>query len=93
MDPMVTFIGGAGFLASLVIALYFLRFWRETRDRLFAIFSLAFTVFAVNRFFLTFIDEAHEGRTYLYLVRLLVFLLILAAIVDKNVSGRQSDDS
>jgi hypothetical protein len=77
-------------MASLVIALYFLRFWRETRDRLFAIFSLAFGFFAVNRYFLTFIDEAHEGRTLLYLVRLLVFLLILGAIIDKNVSGRRS---
>jgi hypothetical protein len=90
MDATITFIGGASLMASLVIALYFLRFWRETRDRLFAIFSLAFGFFAVNRFFLTLIDETHEGRTYLYLVRLLVFLLILAAIIDKNISTRRS---
>jgi hypothetical protein len=91
MDATITFIGGASLMASLVIALYFLRFWRETRDRLFAIFAVAFAVFAVNRYFLTFIDEAHEGRTLLYLVRLLVFLLILGAIIDKNVSGRRSE--
>jgi uncharacterized membrane protein HdeD (DUF308 family) len=90
MDGVIQFIGGASFAASLVIALHFLRFWRETRDRLFAIFALAFGVFAVNRLFLTFLDEAHEGRTYVYLVRLLAFLLILIAIVDKNTAGRRS---
>jgi hypothetical protein len=89
MDSTITFIGGASLMASLVISLYFLQFWTQTRDRLFAMFSLAFAVFAVNRLFLTFLDEAHEGRTYVYLVRLLAFLLILIAIIDKNVSGRR----
>jgi hypothetical protein len=89
MTPTIVFIGGASFMASLVIALYFLQFWRQTGDRLFAMFSLAFAVFAGNRLFLTFLDEAHEGRTYVYLVRFLAFLLILGAIVEKNVAARR----
>jgi len=81
-------MSGASVMASLVIALFFLRFYRRTRDRLFAMFSLAFAVFAANRLALVFVDEAAR-RTSLYLVRLLAFLLILAAIVDKNASARR----
>lgn len=86
---MIEFISGASTLASLAIALFFLRFWRETGDRLFGIFSLAFAVFAVNRLVLTVLDETDEAREYVYLVRLLVFLLILAAILEKNRSAAQ----
>jgi hypothetical protein len=40
---------GGSVLASAAIALFFLRFWQQSRDRLFLIFALAFAVFAVNR--------------------------------------------
>jgi hypothetical protein len=81
---VIEFIAGASTVASAVIALFFLRFWRTTGDRLFAIFSAAFAIFAVNRVLLTILDETNEARTYVYLVRLAAFLLILIAIVDKN---------
>jgi alpha-D-ribose 1-methylphosphonate 5-triphosphate synthase subunit PhnI len=81
---MSDFLLGATTMGSLVIALFFLRFWRRTGDRFFALFALAFATFAVNRFVLLFLDEAAEARTYVYFVRLLAFLLIIAAIVDKN---------
>lgn len=77
-------IAGATAMASLVAALFFLRYWKETRDRFFAFFALAFLVFALSRAGLAFIDEATEGRTFLYLIRLLAFVLILIAIIDKN---------
>ncbi len=89
MNAAQQFISGASVMASLVIALFFLRFWVRTRDRLFAIFSLAFAVFAGNRLVLTFLDEASESRTWLYLVRLAVFVLILVAVVDKNTQSRR----
>jgi hypothetical protein len=78
------FISGATFLAYIVAALFFLRFWKETKDRLFALFAVAFAVLGVNRILLTYFAEPHEARTLLYLVRLLAYLVILAAIVDKN---------
>jgi O-antigen/teichoic acid export membrane protein len=86
------FIGGATFLGDLVIGLFFLRFWRQTADRLFAIFSLAFFVFAFNRVLLTFLHEENEGRTFVYILRLGAFLLIIAGIIDKN-RPRHSDPS
>ena len=79
------FLGGATALGCLIIALFFLRFWRQTRDRLFAIFSLAFFVFAMNRVLLTLVlDVENEARTFVYLLRLGAFVLIIAAVVDKN---------
>lgn len=78
------FLLGATALGCLVIALFFVRFWRETGDRFFALFALAFTTFAVNRTILAFLNEQDEASTGPYVVRLLAFLLIIAAVVDKN---------
>jgi hypothetical protein len=88
---MIQFIAGASTVASGVIALFFLRFWRDTGDRLFAIFSLAFAVFAANRIVLTVLDETDEARTYVYLIRLAAFALILVAIIDKNRGSDRTD--
>ena len=41
---MLTFLWGASALGCWVIGLFFLRFWRNTRDRLFAFFAAAFWV-------------------------------------------------
>lgn len=81
MPPFVAGVMCAGYL---VAALFFFRFWSETRDRLFGMFGLAFAVLGANRMLLTLIGDGHEARTGLYVVRLLAFLLILAAILDKN---------
>ena len=83
-DATTNFLYGATFLGDLVIAVFFLRFWRQSRDRLFAIFSVAFFAFAINRLLLTFLGEGSEARTFVYIVRLISFLLIIAAVVDKN---------
>jgi hypothetical protein len=84
-----SFLGGVIFLGCLVAALFFLRFWVQSRDRLFAMFALAFAVLALNRGVLAGLDETNEARTYVYLARLLAFLLIAVAIVDKNRSARR----
>jgi hypothetical protein len=79
-----SFVLGASAMGCLVIATFFLRFWRDTGDRFFAAFSLGFTVFAANRLILLVVGDNEEARTYVYLVRLLAFLLIIGAVVDKN---------
>ena len=75
---------GANAMASLVAGLFFLRFWRDTRDRFFLFFATAFAVEGVNRVALGLSNVSEETAPYFYLVRLFAFLLILAAIVDKN---------
>jgi hypothetical protein len=88
---MADFLSGVIFAGSLTAALFFLRFWRQTGDRLFAIFALAFTLFAVSRLGLALLDESNEARTWVYLLRLATFLLIIVAVVDKNRPRSRSD--
>jgi hypothetical protein len=78
------FLVGFTAMGCFVIALFFIRFWRETGDRFFALFALAFGVFGANRVVLGFISESSEARPVIYVVRLVAFALIVVAIVDKN---------
>jgi hypothetical protein len=81
------FLSGAVAFGFFVCGLFFLRFWRRSADRLFAIFALAFAVFAANRLILAVLDEGNENEAYVYLFRLAAFVLILLAIVDRNRAG------
>jgi hypothetical protein len=81
---MSSVLSGAIIMANLVVGLFFLRFWRRTRDRLFAMFAAAFWILAANRIVLTSLHEESEFRTPVYALRLAGFVLILIAIIDKN---------
>jgi hypothetical protein len=83
---LLAFLYGATALAALAVALFFFRFWRDTRDRLFLSFGIAFVVLAANRVALGAFAVAAENVPYLYLLRLVAFALIAFAIVDKNRS-------
>jgi hypothetical protein len=78
------FVLGGSAVACLAIALFFLRFWRESGDRLFAAFAGAFLVFGGNRLLLALTSEDGDGRIYSYTLRFLAFMLVVWAIVDKN---------
>lgn len=84
MNAMEHFLMGAIAMASAVAALFFLRFWRETGDRLFLIFAGAFALLGLTRIGLAMADDPSEIDTSWYWVRLVAFVLILIAIVDKN---------
>ena len=77
------FLLGAIVTACAVAGLFFLRFYRRTHDRLFAMFATAFWVLGLNWLALAF-TEQNEVSTALYFVRTLAFLLIIVAIIDKN---------
>jgi predicted permease len=83
-DHIRDMLYGALTLGCLVSSLFFLRFWRQTRDRLFALFSAAFAILAINWIPLPFVPAVYESRELFYLLRLVAFLIILVAIVDKN---------
>jgi uncharacterized protein DUF5985 len=80
------FLHGAITVCLLLGGLFFLRYWKKTRDRLFAIFAISFWVLAVERVLLAMTRPEDEFRWYIYLVRLFAFLLIIIAIIDKNRS-------
>jgi hypothetical protein len=79
-----SFLLGIIVATSLTAGMFFLKFWRATRDPLFLAFSLAFTIEGLNRTAFLFVDHPNEGSPGIYTVRLLAFLLILTAIVWKN---------
>jgi Family of unknown function (DUF5985) len=79
-----TFLSGAITMCYLVAGLFFLRFWRGTRDRLFVAFALAFWLLGINQLGFIFAEEGTEARSYFYVIRLLGFVLILIGIADKN---------
>ena len=82
--PMQQFLTGAMAMACWTAMLFFLRFWRESKDRLFIMFAMAFLLLGLTRLGVAMSHEPSEGYTYLYWVRLAAFILILIAIVDKN---------
>ena len=84
---MIEFLSGAVTLGFLVGAVFFLRFRRRTGDRLFLAFGAAFLLFALNQVLAVALGAADERSVYTYLLRVLGFVVILAAIVDKNVAG------
>jgi uncharacterized membrane protein HdeD (DUF308 family) len=86
---MTMLISGAIVALYAVAGLFFLRFWTETADRLFGIFALAFWMLAVQRLLLVLQLDPTEGQVWVYLLRLLAFVLILAAIIDKNRAPAQ----
>ena len=77
-------VTGAIVMGYAVAGLFFARFWRQTHDRLFLIFAIAFWLLGVQRLALALTAEMVESQTGFYLLRLFAFLLILAAIIDKN---------
>ncbi len=76
-------------MASLIIGLFFLRFWRNTRDRFFLYFALSFGIEGVHRIVTTLTYDEHEESPLHYLVRLLAYGLILWAILEKNLPSRR----
>lgn len=75
---------GAVTMASFVASLFFLRFWKTTRDRFFLFFSISFGIEGLSRIFLGLTDYRDEYEPLIYSIRLLSFLVIIYAIIDKN---------
>ncbi len=82
------FLLGGIAIASLVAGLYFFRFWRHTRDPFFIFFALSFWIEGANRFAMAWLAVPTEDAPVHYIVRLVAYGLIIAAIVIKNRSGR-----
>ena len=81
---MSDFLSGAMMAGFAVGGLFFVRYYRQSRDRLFAMFAAAFFILSFNRWAIVLTTVNDEVRTIFYVVRLCAFLLILGAILDKN---------
>jgi hypothetical protein len=87
---MYSFLAGIIATASFITGIFFLRFWKSTSDRFFLLFALAFWMMTLDRIVLVAFNNSNEYSYSLYLIRLLSFVLILIAIIDKNRAGTKS---
>jgi hypothetical protein len=81
---LVPFLQAIAATGAWTAGLFFLRFWRASRDRLFLLFAMAFWLLALSWALLGLISPTEETRPYIYAIRLVAFLLLIAAILDKN---------
>ncbi|WP_235538028.1 DUF5985 family protein [Pelomonas sp. Root1217] len=83
-DTLNSFLLGGIAALTFVAGLFFLRYWRSTRDRFFLFFMLSFWIEAANRIHMALTPSWNEDTPTHYGVRLLSYGLILLAIWDKN---------
>ena len=88
MDQVSAVLQGAVGMASGVAALFFLRFWRQTKDSFFLFFAAACAIDALARFVLGFAELSEETQPMVYGARLITFGLIIIAIIRKNRPSR-----
>ena len=84
MATLIDFLSGAVTFGFLIAGLFFLRFWKRTGDGLFVSFAFAFWLLGLTQALLAFTDIPVEERSWLFLLRLAAFLLILVSIWRKN---------
>lgn len=89
MSP-TTFAFAAGLLTAgyAVAGVFFFSFWRRTRDSLFLVFGFAFWLMALNQALPVLMGIPREEQGGIYLLRLAAFILIILAILRKNMSSR-----
>lgn len=78
------FLSGAITMGFVVAGLFFLRFWKRTHEGLFVAFALAFWLLGLTQALLSFTNIPVEERSWLYLLRLAAFSLILISVWLKN---------
>ena len=84
MFPHSDFFSGMITMGYFVASAFFFRFWVRTRDALFIAFSVAFLLLAISAALTVLLSLPYEERSWLYLIRLAAFVLLIAAILGKN---------
>lgn len=77
---------GAIAMACFIAGVFFLRFWRTTHDRFFLCFAVSFCLEGICRLMLGLTTYRGEDEPLIYLLRLAAYVMILYAIVDKNLN-------
>src|SRR5687767_362651 len=83
------FAWGTLSMSAAVAGLFFLRYWRDSADRLFVSFAFAFWLLGLNWLLLGLLEPSPQDRQMLFLLRLAAFLLIGVGILDKNVRAHR----
>ena len=86
---LIIFLQGIASTAAWISGLFFFRFWRDSGDGLFAFFGAAFALLGLSWALVAVFAPTEDTRPYVYSLRLVAFLLIIAGIAAKN-RGRGS---
>ena len=86
---MITLLHGMVAMGFIIAGLYFLRFWRRTKDQLFIVFALAFWLLAIHEVFLGLTGGTDPKQSWVFLPSLGAFGLLIMAILIKNIGGTQ----
>ncbi len=78
---MNDFMHGALTMASFAVGMFFLRYWRTTKDRLFLMFGVAFWLLGLN-WALVSMGAALAPNAHVF--RFLAFVVIAYTVLDKN---------
>lgn len=84
MYPHSDFFAGMITMGYLVASAFFFRFWVRTSDALFIAFSVSFLLFAISAALTSLLSLPYEERSWLYLIQLAAFVLLIVAILAKN---------
>lgn len=92
VSPFGYFLFGAISTASVVVGLFFWKYYLRTKDRLLLYFGVSFFMMAVERMLLaSMMDPAQgEARSWVYVIRLFSFSLIIYGIYEKNRVPRRT---
>ena len=89
------FLGGIMVASFAASGLFFLKFYRASKDNFFLLFALACEMLALERIvsmmtsvFLPIDPDATDSRFWIYLLRLTAFILILTAVIIRNRSSK-----
>lgn len=85
MSTLQIFLAGTLCMGFTVCALYFLRFWGRTKDKLFLAFAACFLLLGTGQALTVLLGLPEEERTWIYLLRLTGFMIVIAALLGKNL--------
>ena len=85
MNSLFPILSGAIIMGYFAIGLFFIQFWRQSRDTLFMMFALAFWAFAIERGIIHIISPEYELRPLVFVTRIIGYILIVIGIVHKNI--------
>lgn len=88
MADLPNFIAGAITMGFFVAGLFFLRFWKRTGETLFVSFAIAFWLLGIVQAILAIGGIPVEERSWVYLIRLTAFAVIIVSIIRKNRIAR-----
>ncbi len=90
---MLSFLYGAVTMGFVMAGFFFFRFWRRTGDNLFLYFGVSFCLLAASQALAIALDFPNEDQSWIYLLRLAGFLLLIVGIVGKNLRRSSASDS